>query len=184
MKCRCLDPIVSSLIIVGRLGAGLWAAHLHHSLITDTEPMSSRTGNLRVLILCTDNSCRSQFAEAVWRHEAGDRFEVASAGVNPKGINPHTLRALEEINIPTIGLRSKHVDELDVASFDLIVTVCDHAQETCPTIPVKGRRLHWPLDDPPAARGSEAEVYAVFGRVHDEIRAKIRSFVQSDLSAI
>lgn len=180
MERRCLDPIVWNLIIVGGLGAGLWAAQVHHKQTTKAEPMSPGTGKLRVLILCTGNSCRSQFAEALWRHEAGNRFEVASAGVNPKGINPLTLRALEEIDIPTTGLRSKHINELDLASFDLVVTVCDHARETCPTIPVKCRRLHWPFDDPPAARGSEAEVFDVFRRVRDEIRVKIRSFLQSD----
>ena len=97
--------------------------------------MSSPPGKKRVLILCTANSCRSQLAEALWRHEAGDRWDVFSAGVDPKGINPLTRRVLQELSISLEGHRSKHVREFAGQRFDLVITVCDHAREVCPVFP-------------------------------------------------
>jgi arsenate reductase len=131
----------------------------------------------RVLILCTGNSCRSQLAEALWRHEAGDRFEVQSAGTSPKGVHRLTLKVLQEINVSTEGLRSKHLDEMDTRHIDLLVTVCDNAKENCPILPGRFHRQHWPFDDPAAATGSEEEVLTVFRRVRDEIRGRIREYV-------
>jgi arsenate reductase len=136
--------------------------------------MSEEAGKQRVLILCTGNSCRSQLAEALWRHEAGGRYEVASAGTAPQGIHPLAVHVLQEIGISTAGQRSKHVGELAGQQFDLIVTVFDHARDTCPVWPGHGRREHWPFDDPAAAVGTEEEVLAVFRRVRDQIRQRIR----------
>jgi arsenate reductase len=136
--------------------------------------MSNASAKPRVLILCTGNSCRSQMAEALWRHEAGGGYEVASAGTAPKGVHPLAARVLEEAGVPTAGLRSKHVRELADQSFDLVVTVCDNARESCPVWPRHARQEHWPFDDPAAAAGSGDEVLAVFRRVRDEIRARIR----------
>jgi arsenate reductase len=145
--------------------------------------MSSQTGKPRVLILCTGNSCRSLLAEALWRHEAGDRYEVASAGVAPKGVNPLTLKVLEEIGVSTTGLSSKHVEAFAGQHFDLVITVCDPARESCPVFPAPVRYEHWPFDDPPAMKGTEAEVLAVFRRVRDEIRARIRQYLAEDRAA-
>jgi arsenate reductase (thioredoxin) len=133
----------------------------------------------RILILCTGNSCRSQLAEALWRHVAGDQYEVMSAGVVPKDIHPLTLKVLAEIGVSTTGLRSKHVDEFFGQHFDLVITVCDPARDQCPVFPGQCRHEHWPFDDPPATPGTEAEVFAAFRRVRDEIRARIEEFVQS-----
>jgi arsenate reductase len=133
----------------------------------------------RVLILCTGNSCRSQLAEALWRTAAGDRYEVASAGTAPKGVHPLTLRVLEEKGVPTAGLRSKHVSEFTGQPFDLVVTVCDHARETCLVWPGHRRLEHWPFEDPAAATGAEDEVLAVFRRVRDQIARQIREFIGS-----
>jgi arsenate reductase len=131
----------------------------------------------RVLILCTGNSCRSQLAEALWRHEAGDRYDAFSAGVDPKGVNPRTLRVLNELSISTDGLRSKHLKEFEGQRFDLVITVCGHAQEVCPAFPGAVRQEHWPFDDPANAKGSEEEVLPVFRRVRDAIHQRIREYL-------
>jgi arsenate reductase len=138
------------------------------------------TSRRRVLILCTGNSCRSQIAEALWRHLAGDRYEVQSAGTAPKRVHPLTVRVLDEAGIPTATLRSKHVGEIDTASLDLLVTVCDSAKESCPVLPGKFRREHWPFEDPAAAGGSEEEVLRVFRRVREEIAGRIRRFLDEE----
>jgi len=131
----------------------------------------------RVLILCTGNSCRSQLAEALWRHEAGDRWDCFSAGADPKGINPRTERVLKELSISLDGHRSKHVREFTGQHFDLVITVCGHAQEACPVFPGAARKEHWPFDDPASAKGTDEEVMGVFRRVRDQIRERIREFV-------
>jgi len=131
----------------------------------------------KVLILCTGNSCRSQLAEALWRHEAGELWDVRSAGTAPKGVHPLSLQVLQEIGVSTEGLRSKHVSELDTTDLDLLVTVCGHAQETCPALPGQFRREHWPFDDPAAATGSAEEILAVFRRVRDQIRSRIKEYL-------
>jgi arsenate reductase len=139
---------------------------------------SARPRKQRVLILCTGNSCRSQLAEALWRHEAGDRWECFSAGTDPKGINPRTIQVLKELSISPNEHRSKHVREFAGQHFDLVITVCGHAQEECPVFSGAARQEHWPFDDPAAAKGSDEEVMAVFRGVRDQIRERIREFVQ------
>jgi arsenate reductase len=116
-------------------------------------------------------------AEGLLRQLGGVRFEVASAGVEPTGVNPLAIAAMAEVGIDIGGQRSKHVDELVDQPFDVVITVCDHAAQRCPIFPGPARRLHWPFDDPAAARGSEAERLAVFRRVRDEIAARLRSFL-------
>ena len=103
-----------------------------------------------VLILCTGNSCRSIMAEAMINHDLGDRWQAFSAGVEPAGrVSPHAIRVLQELNVDTAGLRSKSVNEfLDHPSLDLVVTVCDHAHETCPVFPRPVKQLHVPFEDP------------------------------------
>jgi len=134
----------------------------------------------RVVILCTGNSCRSIMAEAIWRHLAGDRYEVQSAGTHPKGVHPFTLRVLAERGVSTEGLRSKSIEEIDTSRIDLLITVCNSARDNCPYLPGNFRRLHWPFDDPPAYQGSEEERLAVFRRVRDEIWDKIAEFLRSE----
>ena len=127
----------------------------------------------RVLFICTHNSARSQMAEGLLRHLAGDRFEVESAGTEATHVRPLALEAMREIGIDISGQRSKTIDSLGDRRFDLVVTVCDSAREACPVFPGSTRRLHWSFDDPSAATGSERERLAVFRRVRDEIREKI-----------
>ena len=147
--------------------------------LSKEAPVPSTPAKQRILILCTGNSCRSQLAEALWRHEAGDRYDVQSAGTAPKGVHPLTLKVLDEIGVSTAGLRSKHVDEINTSQLDFMVTVCDNAKENCPVLIGSFRREHWPFDDPAAAKGSGEEVLPVFRRVRDQIRERIRQHLAS-----
>jgi len=133
----------------------------------------------RILILCTGNSARSQMAEGLLRHDAGDRFEVLSAGTNPGQVRPEAIAVMRELGIDISGHRSKHVDEFAGESFDYVLTVCDNANESCPVYPGHTNRLHRSFDDPAAAQGSEPERLAVFRRVRDEIRDYLRTFSHS-----
>ena len=129
----------------------------------------------RVLILCTGNSARSQMAEGLLRHDAGDRYEVASAGTHPSSVRPEAIQALAELGIDIAGHRSKHVDELLHQPFDYVLTVCDNARESCPVFPGEAKVIHHSFEDPAAAEGAEAERLAVFRRVRDEIREYLKS---------
>jgi arsenate reductase len=131
----------------------------------------------RVLILCTGNSARSQMAEGLLRHDAGDKFEVESAGVEPSHVRAQAVEVMREIGIDISGHRSKSVDEFAGQEFDYVITVCDNANERCPIFPGKTRRIHWSFEDPAAATGDEAARLAVFRRVRDEIRARLREII-------
>jgi arsenate reductase len=135
------------------------------------------SGKKRVLILCTGNSARSQMAEGLLRHDAGDEFEVYSAGVEPSHVRPQAVEAMREIGVDISGHRSKSVDEFAGQEFDYVITVCDNANERCPVFPGKTRRIHWNFDDPAAVEGDEAAKLAVFRRVRDEIRQRLRPFI-------
>jgi arsenate reductase len=164
-----------------RLGClGLFLSVALCGCLSKGAPVPATPTKQRVLVLCTGNSCRSQLAEAIWRHEAGDRYEVQSAGTAPKSVNPLTLKVLEEIGVSTAGLRSKQVNEIDTRNIDLLITVCDHAKENCPILPGNFQRIHWPFDDPAATQGSEEEVLPVFRRVRDQIRERIKQHLASE----
>src|SRR2546429_368122 len=101
----------------------------------------------RVLILCTGNSARSQMAEGLLRHDAGDRFEVESAGTNPSQVRPEAVGVMSELGIDISGQRSKHVDEFEEQGFDYVLTVCDNAKESCPVFPATTTTLHHNFED-------------------------------------
>lgn len=129
-----------------------------------------------VLFLCTGNSCRSQMAEGWARALWGDQIEVHSAGIEPHELNPLAVKVMAEVGVNISRQRSKHVDELASITFDLVVTVCNHAHEHCPVLPRAARMVHAGFDDPPRlARGAqtEEEALAHYRRVRDEIRAFI-----------
>ena len=132
----------------------------------------------RVLILCTGNSARSQMAEGLLRNDAGDRFDVESAGTKPGHVRPEAIAAMREIGIDISAHRSKHVDEFQNQAFDYVLTVCDNAKETCPIYPGQTNRIHHSFEDPAAVQGSEEERLASFRRVRDQIRDYLRSFPQ------
>ncbi|MEN6365245.1 MAG: arsenate reductase ArsC [Thermoguttaceae bacterium] len=129
-----------------------------------------------VLFLCTGNSARSQMAEAFLRKYAGDRYEVVSAGVEPKGINPLTVKVMNEIGISLDGHRSKSLDEyLGKVQVLYAITVCEKAEKACPAVwPFTLNRLFWPFDDPAACDGSEEVRLAKFREVRDQIESKIK----------
>jgi arsenate reductase (thioredoxin) len=131
----------------------------------------------RVLILCTGNSARSQMAEGLLRHDGGGRFEVESAGTHPGTVRPEAVEAMREIGVDISAHRSKSVDEFAGREFDCVITVCDNAKENCPVFPAKTERVHWSFDDPAAAAGGDHERLAVFRRVRDEIRGRLREWM-------
>jgi arsenate reductase len=131
----------------------------------------------RVLFLCTHNSARSQMAEGLLRRLAGDRFEVASAGTEARGVNPLAVRAMAEIGVDLRGHTSKTLDHFLREPWDYVITVCDNANESCPVFPGRVTRLHWSFDDPSAAAGDDEQRLAVFRRVRDEIRARIEAWL-------
>jgi arsenate reductase len=115
-------------------------------------------------------------AEGLLRHQAGDQFEVYSAGTKPGRVRPEAIAVMQEIGIDISGARSKSVEEFSHQSFDYVLTVCDHARETCPVYPGHANRLHHSFEDPATANGSEEERLAVFRRVRDQIREYLRRF--------
>jgi len=132
------------------------------------------TMKLKVLFLCTGNSCRSQMAEGWTRHLKGDQIEAYSAGIETHGLNPRAVQVMAEAGVDISGHRSKHVTELQSVEFDYVVTVCGHANEHCPVFPGHARIIHAAFDDPPklaADAATEEERLAPYRRVRDEIRA-------------
>jgi len=128
----------------------------------------------RVLFLCTGNSARSQMAEGLLRHLAGDRFEVSSAGTHPKGMHPQTVAVMKEAGIDVSAQTSKDVDRLRDQKFDYVITVCDRARSHCPTFP-GAQPIHWGFDDP--AEAPPERQLETFRRVRDEIAQRLRLFV-------
>jgi arsenate reductase (thioredoxin) len=136
---------------------------------------------LRALILCTGNSARSQMAEGLLRHLAGDKFEVESAGTIASFVRPQAIAAMAEIGIDISGHRSKCLDEFIGEPFDYVITVCDNAAENCPVFPGPAKRIHWSFDDPAEVQGDEADVQATFVRVRDEISTRLEEFVRANV---
>jgi len=132
---------------------------------------------IRVLFVCTGNSARSVMAEALLREHGGDAFEVDSAGTEPKGINPLTLRTLEAAGVDASWARSKSVTEFLDQRFDYVITVCDQARQSCPVFPGEHASLHWDFEDPAATEGSEGDRLAVFQRVFSGLGERIEAFV-------
>jgi len=132
---------------------------------------------VRVIFVCTGNSARSQMAEALLRRDGGDRVEVVSAGVSPRGIHPMTIKALEKVGIDISGARSKPVAEFLGQRFDYVITVCDRARATCPVFPGGSETLHWGIDDPAEATGTEQERQAAFDRALRELSGRIHTFL-------
>ncbi len=136
---------------------------------------------LRVLFLCTGNSCRSQMAEGWARHLKGDVLEAYSAGIETHGLNPSAVRVMAEAGVDISGHRSKHVSELAGVPLDYVVTVCSHAHETCPRFAGHARIVHVGFDDPPRLAAGETDPEKAldhYRRVRDEIRAFIETLPQ------
>lgn len=139
--------------------------------------MTDRRPPPRVLVLCTGNSARSQMAEGLLRHDSGGRIEVASAGTRPQPVRSEAVAVMAEIGIDISGHRSKSVDEFVGQRYDVVLTVCDHAAESCPIFPGDAQRLHQAFPDPAAILGSSTEVLAAFRRVRDELRGYLTPLI-------
>jgi len=132
-----------------------------------------------VLILCTGNSCRSQMAQVIWQDLGQGDWQAISAGSDPSGyVHPLAITAIEELGLSTEGLRSKKVDEFYERKIDLAVTVCDNAKAACRVMPGVCLTLHWPFEDPADATGTDDEKMAQFRKIRDQIKTKIKDFLQ------
>ena len=134
----------------------------------------------RVLVLCTGNSCRSQMAEELWENLGAGEWQAESAGSNPSGyVHPLAIEAMKELDIDLSENTSKHLKQFTDQQFDLVVTVCDNAKESCPVFNGATQTLHWPFDDPADATGSDEEKMKMFRRVRDEIKTKIQNYLNN-----
>jgi arsenate reductase len=149
--------------------------------MTDTCSHTTSTEPMRVLFLCTHNSSRSQMAEGLLRARGGKRYQVFSAGTNPRSVHPLAVKVMAELSIDiseAAGHRAKGIEEFDdQPPMDLVVTVCDEAAEECPYFPNARQQRHWSFPDPSAVTGTEEERLAFFRRVRDAIGAQIDAFV-------
>jgi arsenate reductase len=134
---------------------------------------------MKILFLCTGNSCRSQMAEGFLKNYRKDWY-VESAGISPEGLNPLAVKVMKEINIDISKQESKGVEDFIKTSFDYVTTVCDNAKESCPIFPGKTKLIHWNLTDPAEAEGTPEEKLFVFRQVRDEIKEKILESIEND----
>ena len=132
---------------------------------------------IRVLFLCTHNSARSQIAEALLQQYGGGDFDVVSAGTEETTVNPFAIRVLADAGIDWSRAQSKTIDRFLGERFDYVITVCDRARESCPVFPGSENTLHWGLDDPSEAGGTDDEKLAAFRRTREELAARLRPFI-------
>lgn len=133
---------------------------------------------MRILVLCTGNSCRSQIAHGYLRHFAGTRAEVRSAGVETHGVNPRAIAVMKEDGVDIAHHTSNNVDEYRDIVFDHVITVCDNARERCPWFPTTAQKHHRNFSDPAKVTGTEEEVMNAFRAVRDEIKAYCKDFIE------
>ena len=182
-----IRPIDAPAFIIAQL-AGATAATLlfrwlsialpkNADVVTPAPEKNIMSDPLRVLILCTGNSARSQMAEGLLRDLGGGRVEVASAGVSPTLVKPEAIAVMKEIGIDISDHRSKSVDEFKAEPFDYVITVCDNANRHCPIFPGKSRRIHWSIEDPAAVEGDEKTKLEAFREARDDLRERLSKFI-------
>ncbi len=132
------------------------------------------------MFLCTANSCRSQMAEGLLRHLGKGSVEVHSAGLFAAGVHPRAVQVMKEIGIDISGQSSKDIDLGLLNQMDYAITLCGHAEISCPTTPPGVKRLHWPVEDPVGTRGTEEKVLGEFRRARDEIKERIEKFLREE----
>ncbi len=135
----------------------------------------------KILVLCTGNSCRSQIAEGYLRHFAGNDAEVFSAGIETHGVNPRAIAVMKADGIDISGHTSKNIDQYRDINFDYLITVCDHAKESCPYFPTEAKKIHHNFPDPAKASGSEEEIMKQFESVRDMIKEFSKDFVAHNI---
>lgn len=141
--------------------------------------MSETKEKIKVLFICTGNSCRSQIAEGWARHLKGNVIDAYSAGIRPIGVSSWAIRAMAEAGVDISMHQSKHVDESSEIDFDYVVTLCDNAAQNCPVFDGKAKMVHKPFDDPYFASGSEEKIMATFRKVRDDIKTFIETMPES-----
>jgi len=133
---------------------------------------------LKVMFLCTGNSCRSQMAEGLARDLGKGLIDAWSAGLMAAGVNSRAVRVMQELGIDISEQRSKTIDERQLRSMDVVITLCAHAEGSCPRTPAGIKRFHWPINDPVGAIGTDEEIMAEFRRARDEIRGQVIGFIR------
>lgn len=134
---------------------------------------------IKILFLCTGNSCRSQMAEGWAKHLKGDVIEAYSAGVWPSGVNPKTIKVMAEAGVDISSQTSKHVDELLWIDFDYVITLCDNARQQCPVFPGRAKLIHKGFEDPVAVLGSEEKILQAYRKIRDDIKEFIQTLPES-----
>ncbi len=132
---------------------------------------------MKTLVLCTGNSCRSQILHGWLVHYSDKTLEVRSAGIETHGVNPIAIKVMDEVGVDISGHTSNHVNEYMDEEFDSLITVCDHAKESCPVFPSTAKHIHYSFPDPAKATGSEEEILDAFRAVREEIRIFAKNFV-------
>ena len=141
--------------------------------------MCGAKDKIKVLFLCSGNSCRSQIAEGWARHLKGDVIEPYSAGLRPIGVNPRAIKVMAEAGVDISAQKSEHIDELPGIDFDYVITLCDNAREHCPVFGGKAKLIHKAFGDPTLVVGSEERILAAFRRTRDNIRAFIETLPEN-----
>lgn len=139
---------------------------------------------LKVMFLCTGNSCRSQMAEGFARVLGKGILEPYSAGLKPSQVNPRAMQAMREVGIDISSQTSKSIDDELLLRIDIIITLCGHAEAMCPMTPPSIKRMHWPIDDPVAAVGTEEEIMREFRKARDEINKRIQDFILQETARV
>jgi arsenate reductase len=133
---------------------------------------------IKVMFLCTGNSCRSQMAEGFAKESGKGLLEVQSAGLSPHGVNPRAIAVMKEIGIDISGQTSKSIDQELLGKMDMVITLCGNAAESCPWTPPGIKRIHWPLEDPAKATGTEKEIMNEFRRIRDEVGKRVKNLAE------
>jgi len=131
----------------------------------------------KVIFICTGNACRSQMAEGLLRHMAGDKFEVYSAGSQPSRLHPASVAVMAEWGIDIARHTAEPIDDYLETGIDIAITVCDNAQQSCPTFPGNVEQIHWGLDDPYHGWGSDPEDLPPYRETRDELKERIKDFL-------
>ena len=132
---------------------------------------------LKIMFLCTGNSCRSQMAEGFAREHGKGLIEPYSAGLMAAGVHPRAVAVMKEIGIDISGQTSKEIDDVMLGKMDVVITLCGNAEEACPWTPPEIKRLHWPIKDPVGSVGTEEEIMREFRRARDEIKEEVSDFI-------
>ncbi|MBD3167851.1 MAG: arsenate reductase [candidate division Zixibacteria bacterium] len=132
----------------------------------------------KIIFICTANSCRSQMAEGLLREMSNGQFEVYSAGTSPSFVNPLAIGVMGELGIDISEQRSESIDDYIGDEFDYVITVCGRAEEECPMFPGNAEKIHWPIDDPAEANGTEDNILKAFREARDDLKRRIESFIR------